>query len=357
MFEKSKNLLNNNVFYDNLSINVPANLDESILQSLTKMPSINNPADSVLPSNFTSINSSQLESALSPKLLNQKLDSNIANLDSLISDKALGAFKDLVPAPLTRLNELPSAMASLEASLQKVQDKFSTDSANQMLSIFSNNKNIESLGAINQAYSSAIEKATALSPKGLRDLQQPGAVTAQAQQAASKALESAKAEIKNQITSQTQNQAFNNNGQSNLQQMSSPSFSGDNKNGFDLFVRLTVYWAYGSGTDKDSAAKRSSTGRQLAQGISAAVDPSVIPYLSRIEIPGLGTRFATDTGGAVKARTASSGRLPIIDIFYEKKEDALAAANSMKKEVAVKVYPPNSKYKYAKNSPPTYGVA
>lgn len=336
---------------------MPSNLDENTLQSLTKMPSINNPADSLLPTNFTSINPNQIETALTPKILNAKIDSNISNLGSLISDKAAGAFKDLVPAPLTRLDELPSTMRSLEASIQKVQDKFSTDSANQILSIFNNNKNVESLGAINQAYSSAIEKAATLSPKGLRDLQKPGAVDIQAQQATSKAIESAKAEVKNQITSQTQNQAFNNNGQTNLQQMSSPNYSGDNKNGFDLYVRLTVYWAYGSGTDKDSAAKRSSTGRQLAQGVSAAVDPSVIPYLSRIEIPGLGTRFATDTGGAVKARTASAGTLPIIDIFYEKKEDALAAANSMKKEVTVKVYPPSSKYRYAKNSPPTYGVA
>lgn len=58
-----------------------------------------------------------------------------------------------------------------------------------------------------------------------------------------------------------------------------------------------------------------STGQLAKQGLSIAVDPSVIPYGTPVYIPGVGLRVADDTGGAI---TGSH-----IDVFYNREQTAL----------------------------------
>ena len=103
-------------------------------------------------------------------------------------------------------------------------------------------------------------------------------------------------------------------------------------------ARLTVYWAKGEGTDSDTARKRSSSGTRLREGVSVAVDPRLIPFYKRLYIPNLGIRVAHDTGTAVKLKKATGGRLPVIDVFFEKKRDALDFAYNNPKIVTVSIY-------------------
>jgi 3D (Asp-Asp-Asp) domain-containing protein len=104
-----------------------------------------------------------------------------------------------------------------------------------------------------------------------------------------------------------------------------------------LTVRLTVYWARGSGTDAYSRRMRSSTGYTLKQGDSIAVDPRIIPYDKEVIIPNVGLVRAVDTGTAVKAKVASGGKLPVIDVFFVNKSDAIDFADSHPKIVKVAV--------------------
>jgi len=106
----------------------------------------------------------------------------------------------------------------------------------------------------------------------------------------------------------------------------------------EMRARLTVYWAKGGDTDKDSARKRSSSGATLREGVSVAVDPRLIPFYKRLYIPNLGIRVAHDTGTAVKMKKASGGKLPVIDVFFEKKRDAMDFAYNNPKIVTVSVY-------------------
>lgn len=111
-----------------------------------------------------------------------------------------------------------------------------------------------------------------------------------------------------------------------------------NNSGFKIItVRLTVYWAKGGGTDYYSSKKKSSTGYTLKQGESIAVDPRIIPYKKEVIIPNVGIVKAVDTGSAVVAKSASSGRLPVIDVFFEHKKDAIKFANNYPKIVKVAV--------------------
>jgi len=106
----------------------------------------------------------------------------------------------------------------------------------------------------------------------------------------------------------------------------------------EIKVRLTAYWAKGSGTDSWSAKRQSSTGATLKPNKSVAVDPRIIPYFSKLYIPNLGFRFAHDTGTDVIRRKASHGQYPVVDIFFMTEKEAMRFVNNNPKVVKVAVY-------------------
>jgi len=114
-------------------------------------------------------------------------------------------------------------------------------------------------------------------------------------------------------------------------------------------VRVTAYWSVGKGTDKWTARGVSSTGVPLRQNQSAAVDPEVIPYGSRIVWREGGKIWkAVDTGAAVKDRTAAIAwgkNVPVVDVFFENREDAIAWTYDVPKFIYVDIYPPEEGWK------------
>lgn len=58
-----------------------------------------------------------------------------------------------------------------------------------------------------------------------------------------------------------------------------------------------------------------ATGTKATQGKTIAVDPSKIPYGTKIEIEGVGIRIAEDCGGAIKGNR--------IDLFFSDHQSAL----------------------------------
>jgi 3D (Asp-Asp-Asp) domain-containing protein len=101
-----------------------------------------------------------------------------------------------------------------------------------------------------------------------------------------------------------------------------------NKSKSELKARITVYWQYGAGTDRWSRKGTSATGVKLKKGM-VAVNPRIIPYFSKIDIPALNMKnlIATDTGSAVIKNTAArrSGQSvdTTIDIFFPTKAEAI----------------------------------
>lgn len=89
-------------------------------------------------------------------------------------------------------------------------------------------------------------------------------------------------------------------------------------------VRLTVYWKAEDGWTRRGFT---STGGPLVSYETVAVDPKVFPYGSVIEIPSLGLKtVARDTGSAVVSKKAAKqmGRdVPVLDLYVEKRQDAL----------------------------------
>lgn len=101
-------------------------------------------------------------------------------------------------------------------------------------------------------------------------------------------------------------------------------------------VRLTVYWKSEDGWTKRG---KTATGEPLRSYKTIAADPKDFPYYSNISIPELKIKGVVhDTGSALKTRKAAikcGKNVPVLDLFIERKKDALAFAKTSPKFVTV----------------------
>lgn len=84
--------------------------------------------------------------------------------------------------------------------------------------------------------------------------------------------------------------------------------------------------ATGYSSEDPGVSNRTSTGATLKRGV-IAVDPRVIPYGTRIYVPGYGFGKALDTGGAIKGNK--------IDLAFSSRSEALRFG---RKSVTIKIY-------------------
>ena len=334
----------------------------SMLSTMLNIPSFDGfskLATTLLSQNIVQLASDGTGFLPNPTIVSTIIRDGVANITPSINSDATAMFNSI--AGKIAINPTgvvtQAAFNNTENVLATIAQTFSKSTSTQVVSLFNTNNDAAQYGSISNAVGGALQENSNLSSKGIRDLSNATIFQEKVNKTVADAQFNTTQVARQAAVDGVNNPIFDRSSQTSLHQISSPEFSGDNDDGYELYVRRTVYWAYGPGTDYDSAALRSSTGRQLEQGTSAAVDPAFIPYLSRIEFPDIGTRYATDTGGAVKARAASAGSAPVIDVFFLNKSDAIAFANKSSDYITVRVYPPKSSYKYAANSSPTYGVA
>lgn len=112
-------------------------------------------------------------------------------------------------------------------------------------------------------------------------------------------------------------------------------------------ARITFYYR-GEDPFGDITSKPGPDGHNLAhEGTTIAVDPSVIPYGSGVNIPGLkdvlghDSFYAHDTGSDVVSRKASQGRDPVIDVYLDAANAAEGASKAAKMEQKLKSLIPN----------------
>ena len=115
----------------------------------------------------------------------------------------------------------------------------------------------------------------------------------------------------------------------------------------ERLARVTAYWA-GEG-DYYTGRCISATGVRLHDG-HCAVDPSIIPYGSVVDIAGVGKFLAVDTGSAVISRTAAregghtsaERHALVVDLFFENRREGEKFASAAAKYVSISWWTPTS---------------
>jgi len=97
-------------------------------------------------------------------------------------------------------------------------------------------------------------------------------------------------------------------------------------------VRLTFY----SGQD-DQWGDRVAWNQvaRAKKGRTVAADPTIFPYGTWLHIPGFGDMRVEDTGSAVKARVASQGRDPVIDVYVAEESEVNRLSSSLPEYVEI----------------------
>jgi len=183
-------------------------------------------------------------------------------------------------------------------------------SQNQVGNIFQNFQSVSNVSSLINSVQSSVPSN--LSPRQLRDLNNSTSVQNNfVETGFSKSVTN----LKQQTLSNAQNYVNNSAGGDTTQVKSSPIVpNAATDQDFRVKAVVTTYGKgekIGSGGDKWTANRTSSTGKDnLVEGISCAVDPSIIPYGSKIvfDAPELGTRVAMDTGEAVVTQQAARSR-------------------------------------------------
>jgi len=183
-------------------------------------------------------------------------------------------------------------------------------SQSQVGNVFQGVQSVSNISSLLNSIQSSVPSN--LSPRQLRDLNNsPQAVDNFVELGYSKSVQN----IKQQSIQNTQDYVNNAAGSDTTQVKASPVVpNAATDQDFRVKAVVTTYGKgekIGSGGDKWTANRTSSTGQNnLVEGISCAVDPSKIPYGSKIvfDAPELGTRVAMDTGEAVVAQQAARSR-------------------------------------------------
>jgi 3D (Asp-Asp-Asp) domain-containing protein len=109
----------------------------------------------------------------------------------------------------------------------------------------------------------------------------------------------------------------------------------------EIMARITYYWPGNGG----QSGRQTATGKVAVCGKTAAVDPKIIPYGSKIIIPKMNKVFvAQDTGSAVVSRKASKNlgkNNIVIDVFCENRLEAQRKIKSYPMFMKIQIEKPN----------------
>lgn len=332
--------------------NLPLSFDD-LLGSL-KLPDLGGLAQSfqqLLPQNLTSVDLEGVFSLLSPKDLQQQLQEGLQSIQGLIESQVKSVLDEamsLKAQALDAVQQASDSIASFGANLASLNTDFLSNITDSFTSIAGTlGVDTTSISQIQQAASPVLDGLKNLSPKQIRDLQNP----ANLQQTIQTAVNSASELMGNQaIAGALQSVAPSLNIQS-VQQLfgvgaglfaTAAANGNEPKKEYEILVEVNTYYAKGDGADIDAAQFKSVTGKKLQPGKSCAVDNSSIIFDSEITTS-LGTFKAVD-----KVKTGSSSGNPVISLFFETQQEAaqkeLQLSKSNRRKQVVKVKPPSGTF-------------
>lgn len=327
-------------------------IDLGAILDLVKLPDLGGLTDSFknfLPQNLTTISLDGVAELLDPQALQEKIKQGVEGIKGDIEAQIRGALDQAMSITNEVVGTAQSTISEI-AGLGQALASFNIEYLNNALTKFigvagTMGVDTTQIAQIQGAVSPVLQSIQNLSPKDLRDLQDP----AKYQEFVNNAVNTAT----NLIGEQAINQALQSVAPSlniqtllNLFQEGVGLFSsgaGGDKKEYEEIVEIHTYYAKGEAADIDAAQYKSVTGKRLQPGKSCAVDNARILFGSKVQTS-LGTFEAVD-----KSKIPSSSGNSVISLFYDTQEEATAKdlelISSGKKKQVVKITPPGGTYK------------
>ena len=339
---------------DNLTKEDPLSIAINAVLDLVKIPDLGGVLGSfggLLPQNLIQTAADGVNTLLDAKSLKEVINTGIEQVSGLLEETITSKLNETISTATslveTNAQAATSALESVvESSLSSVTTN--ADYLGATTDTFFNATNITgsdltSITNIQSAATSAINEVIGnLSPKQIANLSDPAFY----QQIVNSALKAATSAISSSAIANAVAQvapALGIDSMVKLAQAGVGLFSTDadgNQKPSEILAEINVYYGKGDGADSDAAQKKSVSGRSLQSGKSCAVDNSTIMIGSTVQTS-VGTFTAVD-----KTKTASSNGVPVVDLFFETREEAaqiqLKLSQSKKKQQVVRVTPPGS---------------
>lgn len=330
-------------------IEIPVDL--SAILDQVKLPDLGGLASSfqnLLPQNLT-VSVDGISQLLNPEALQQTIQSGISQVSGLVEDQirqTLDQAMSVATEVVNTAQDTVSQIVGLGQALQSLNVEYLDSALTKFLGVAGTmGVDTTQIAQIQSAVSPVLQNIKNLSPKQLRDLQDPAKYT----EFVNSAVETATGLIGEQAISQalqSVSPSLNIETLTNLFKEGVGLFSsgggGEGGNEYEELVEIHTYYAKGEGADIDAAKKKSVTGKALQSGKSCAVDNARILFGSKVKTS-LGTFEAVD-----KTKIPSSSGSPVINLFYETQAEAIAKdlelTTSGKKKQVVKVTPPGGSY-------------
>jgi hypothetical protein len=294
----------------------------------------------LLSQNLTTINTEGFSELLNPVALQDALKQGLEGVKGAIEQE----IKGVLDQAMSVANEVTSTAQSIASTISNIGQaatslnfEFFNNALTQFIGIAGTmGVDTTQIAQLQGAVSPVLDSISNLSPKQLRDLQDP----AKYQEFLNQAVNTATTLVGDQAVS---NALLAIAPSLNIQTLLNLTKEGvgvvpnaNDKGEYEVLVEIQTYYAKGEGADIDAARKKSVTGRQLQSGKSCAVDNAKIMFGSEVQTS-LGTFTAVD-----KAKAISTSGLPVVGLFFETQQEAaekdiqLTASGKRRQVVKVK---------------------
>ena len=277
-------------------------------------------AEGLLPVNLIKIGADGKVDLLSLTELQQALSKGLGDIKGYLEGEVLGLFQTLkgeVEAVYDQAKEVYSEITNLGDTLKKDNSLVFDAAISALNGATGLNINAQSLATLKKAGQDTMKNFSNLSPKQIKDLADPdffGKIVNTTLDASIAATGVAAEILGQQSISNTQ---LDNSSYMDLFKSASPEKEKT------IPVYRQVYWAKGEGATPEAAAQKSSSGAQLIDNYSLAVNNTDIQIGDKITFADDNKeREAVDI--ATKSKGLSiTGPYPVVAIFFENRDKAL----------------------------------
>lgn len=277
-------------------------------------------AEGLLPVNLIKIGADGKADLLSLTELQQALSKGLGDIKGYLEGEVLGLFQTLkgeVEAVYDQAKEVYSEITNLGDTLKKDNSLVFDAAISALNGATGLNINAQSLATLKKAGQDTMKNFSNLSPKQIKDLADPdffGKIVNTTLDASIAATGVAAEILGQQSISNTQ---LDNSSYMDLFKSASPEKEKT------IPVYRQVYWSKGEGATPEAAAQKSSSGAQLVDNYSLAVNNTDIQIGDKIIFADDNKeREAVDI--ATKSKGLSiTGPYPVVAIFFENRDKAL----------------------------------